>query len=102
MAKRKTTRRQTIRKAASTKPDVGGPRPDFAPDPRYRTFLEEFLALEVMGAEFPCGTANRYEHVAALRNVATILALPVSITARGTKVLVMRTTPAPALRHLCQ
>jgi alpha-D-ribose 1-methylphosphonate 5-phosphate C-P lyase len=49
-----------------------------------------------MGVEFPCGTANRYEHVAALRNVATVLALPVSVTARGTRVLVMRTTPAPA------
>ena len=96
MARRKTTSRQTIRKAAPTKPDVGGPTPDFAPDPCYRTFLEGFLALEVMGAEFPCGTDSRLEVQQGLRSVITQLCLPVAVSLQGSKVLVMRTTPVAA------
>ena len=88
MAKRKTTK--------PTKPDVGGPRPDFKPDPRYRAFLDDFLASGAMGAEFPCGDGNRFQIVAALRTVVVMAALPVTVTLRKTQVLVMRTGVAQA------
>lgn len=88
MAKRKT-QRSTGR--TTGRPDVGGPRPDFKPDPCYRAFLDKFLAGDTMGAEFPCGDGNRHEIVAALRNVITATSLPVGVSLRGTKVLVMRT-----------
>ena len=83
MAKRKT----------KTKPDTGGPTPDFKLDPLYRDFLESFLASGQMGAEFPTtDMRNRFEAEFALRNVIVQLALPVMVRREATHVWVRRTT----------